>query len=88
MDEDDNGKFRLERVKDQSGPPWIDRHLHKVKYTAWSRAKQANKNGDWSTFKKYRNKLENNIKTKHKVLMTGISDAVRKKPKRFWCYFK
>ena len=50
----------MKKYQDQFGPPWIDSqvgYLHKVKHTVWSRAKPTNKSGDWSTFKKYRNKL-------------------------------
>ena len=86
-----NDKVPTVMIENQSGPLWIDsqvRHLHKVKHTAWSRTKRANKSGDWSTFKKYRNKLNNNIKTKHKAFITGISDVVKKNPKRFWRYFE
>ena len=66
-----NDKVPKVTIKGQSGPPWIDsevRHLHKVKHTAWCRAKRSNKSRDWSSFKKYRNKLKNNIKAKHKTL--------------------
>ena len=38
--------------------------------------------------KKYRNKLKNNIKAKHKAFMAGIGQAVNHNPKRFWSYFK
>ena len=40
-----NDKVPTVTIKNMSGPPWIDgqaRHLHKVKHTAWSRAKRTN----------------------------------------------
>ena len=86
-----NDKVPKVTIKGQSGPPWIDsevRHLHKVKHTAWCRAKRSNKSRDWSSFKKYRNKLKNNIKAKDKAFMAGIGQAVNHNPKRFWSYFK
>ena len=86
-----NDKVPKVTIKGQSGPPWIDseiRHLHKVKHTAWCRAKRSNKSSDWSSFKKYRNKPKNNIKAKHKAFMAGIGQAVNHNPKRFWSYFK
>ena len=57
-------------------------------HTAWCRAKRSNKSRDWSSFKKYRNKLKNNIKAKHKAFMAGIGQAVNHNPKRFWFHFK
>ena len=86
-----NDKVPKVTIKGQSGPPWIDsevRHLHNVKHTAWCRAKISKKSRDWSSFKKYRNKLKNNIKAKHKVFMAGIGQAVNHNPKRFWSYLK
>ena len=86
-----NDKVPKVTIKGQSGPPWIDskvRHLHKVKHTAWCRAKRSSKSRDWSSFKKYRNKLKNNIKAKHKAFMAGIGQAVNHNPKRFWSYFQ
>ena len=86
-----NDKVPKVTIKGQSGPPWIDsevRHLHKVKHTAWCRAKRSNKSRDWSSFKKYRNKLKNNIKAKDKAFTAGIGQAVNHNPKRFWSYFK
>ena len=86
-----NDKVPKVTIKGQSGPPWIDsevRHLHKVKHTAWCRANRSNKSRDWLSFKKYRNKLKNNIKAKHKAFMAGIGQAVNHNPKRFWSYIK
>ena len=86
-----NDKVPKVTIKGQSGPPWIDskvRHLHKVKHTAWCRAKRSNKSRDWSSCKKYRNKLKNNIKAKHKAFMAGIGQAVNHNPKRFRSYCK
>ena len=78
-------------VKDRTAPPWIDaevRHLHNVKHTSWKKAKRSNKPGDWSNFKRIRNKLKNCLRSKHKLFMAGISEAVTENPKRFWTYFK
>ena len=59
-----NDKVPKVTIKGQSGPPWIEsevRHLHKVKHTAWCSAKRSNKSRDWSSFKKYRNKLNTTL---------------------------
>ena len=84
-----NDKVQTVTIKDQSGPLWIDSEVgHKVKHTAWSELSEQIK----VVIGQHLQKIETNIKTKHKAFMTCMSDAVRKNPgknpKRFGRYFK
>lgn len=72
-------------------PPWFDaemRHLVNLKRSAWKKAKKKNTEHLWNKFKELRRKVKTAIRNKQEMYISGLGDAFKMNPKRFWSHFR
>ena len=72
-------------------PPWFDnciRHLRNCKRTAWRQYKRRKTPKRWLKFKKLRNQLYRDMKSRYRNYINGLSDSVKSRPKAFWTFVK
>jgi hypothetical protein len=72
--------------------PWIDKALKRgvrKKQRLFTKAKRSNSHHDWSKYRKFRNKIQNDIKVKYWEHVNKIIDPeTDKRGKRFWNFIK